>query len=172
MDLADNDFVRWGSGDDIATFWNGSNFNLDFQTTDSNMFIRNVANANVFTFNVGTGELTAGSYNTTSDRRLKSDIEDYVVAGISDIKAKTFTLNADESGRLRIGYIAQEVAEVMPSAVNENEDGFLSVNYDEVHTAKIAELEAEVADLKQIAKNQAEQIEKLFEIVDRYTDGL
>ena len=172
VDLADNDFVRWGSDDDIATFWNGSNFYLDFQTTDSNMFIRNVANANVFTFNVGTGELTAGSYNTTSDRRLKSDIEDYVVAGISDIKAKTFTLNADESGRLRIGYIAQEVAEVLPSAVNENEDGFLSVNYDEVHTAKIAELEAEVADLKQIAKNQAEQIEKLFEIVDRYTDGL
>ena len=36
----------------------------------------------------------------------------------------------------------------MPSAVTKNSDGFLSLSYREVHTAKIARLEKRVAELE------------------------
>jgi uncharacterized small protein (DUF1192 family) len=47
-----------------------------------------------------------------------------------------------------LGYYAQDVQSILPSAVSIGEDGFLSLSYREVHTAKIARLEKEVEKLK------------------------
>lgn len=104
------------------------------------------------------GKCTALLFDTTSDFNLKDDIEILQPRDASGIEAKSFVFKSDREN-LRIGYIAQEVAEVLPSTVSADPDGNLKVNYQEVHTAKIAELEAKVEE-------QGKQIEMLLQAVE------
>ena len=53
-----------------------------------------------------------------------------------------------KDGRTEYGYFAQEAQAYIPTAITENEDGYLNLSYREVHTAKIARLEKEVEELK------------------------
>jgi hypothetical protein len=87
---------------------------------------------------------TAGFFN--SDIRLK-DLTDYDY-NVSDIKPITYLWKDSRDNKKHIGYSAQEVQKVMPDAVNEGEDGMLSVNYIEVLVAKIAELENRIKQLE------------------------
>jgi hypothetical protein len=41
----------------------------------------------------------------------------------------------------------------LPSSVSEGKDGFLSLSYTQVHTAKIAELENKIEQLEKLIKN-------------------
>ena len=50
--------------------------------------------------------------------------------------------------KTHIGYIAQEVQEILPDTIKEGEDGILSVNYIEVLVAKILKMEKEIELLK------------------------
>ncbi len=100
------------------------------------------------------GSVTAtGGFFDTSDARLKTLIEDnYLVNYIANVKAKLYT----KGGRKELGYYAQDLLEILPSAVNEGSDGFLSLSYAQVHTAKIAVIEDEVTMLK----NRVSELEK------------
>lgn len=92
----------------------------------------------------GTVRAVNGFFN--SDMRLKDLIEyDY---NVSDIKPITYLWKNGEDNKKHVGYSAQEVQKVMPDAVNEGADGFLSVNYIEVLVAKIAELENRIKQLE------------------------
>ena len=106
------------------------------------------------------GEVTATSFNATSDLRLKNIKSDYFDRAVSTIKAKIYTFKDTDIEGEHIGYIAQEVEEYLPEAVNTDEDGFKQVNYAMVHTAKIAELEETV-------KKQNAKIRRLSDLVER-----
>jgi len=58
-----------------------------------------------------------------------------------------------KNSKQELGYYAQDLQEILPSAVNEGEDGFLSLSYSQVHTAKIAYLEEKVAQLEELIKS-------------------
>jgi len=60
---------------------------------------------------------TTTSYNTSSDRRLKTNIADLTNSGtvIDSLKPRTFTWVADNSND--VGFIADEIQEVLPKAV-------------------------------------------------------
>lgn len=92
------------------------------------------------------GSVTATGFFNSSDIRLK-EIVDYNY-NISDIKPISYLWKDSRDNKKHIGYSAQEVQKVMPDAVNENEDGILSVNYIEVLVAKIAELENRIKQLE------------------------
>ena len=90
--------------------------------------------------------VTATGFFESSDKNLKNLIEDnYQAKGIESITAKLYTKN----GVTELGYYAQDVQSILPSAVTTGADGFLNLSYREVHTAKIARLEKRVQELEE-----------------------
>ncbi|MCJ8277499.1 MAG: tail fiber domain-containing protein, partial [Bdellovibrionales bacterium] len=74
------------------------------------------------------GSLTATSFISTSDRRLKTNIE--TIPGLDVIlNMRGVRFDWIESGEPEIGLIAQEVEAVMPELVVTNEEGMKAVKY-------------------------------------------
>jgi hypothetical protein len=92
-----------------------------------------------------TGSITATSFFESSDATIKTLVQDdYQAKGIESIVAKLYIKN----GKQELGYYAQDLENVLPSAVNKGSDGLLNLSYREVHTAKIAYLEEEIRQIK------------------------
>jgi hypothetical protein len=91
------------------------------------------------------GSSTATSFFESSDFRLKTLIEhNPIIEGIEKLQCKLY----EKNGKIEIGYFAQDAQRYIPYAVTIGTDGFLSLSYREVHTAKIARLEQRVAELE------------------------
>ena len=117
-------------------------------TSGGNVLIGTTTDAGYKLYVNGSVAATSGFFDT-SDKRLKKEITDNpTIKGIESIKPKLYV----KADREELGYYAQDLQEVLPSAVTEGSDGFLSLSYAQVHTAKIAQLEAEVAELKELIK--------------------
>ena len=93
----------------------------------------------------GTYTVTAAAFYEFSDIRLKDIVE---TLSLNDIRTISFTLKSDVDKKLHIGYIAQEVKEVLPDAVVETIEGYNTVDYNQVHSWKIAQLEKRIAELE------------------------
>jgi hypothetical protein len=130
-----------------ASFFNfrGSSPAGDVLVDNSGSTLRITGNVTV------SGSVTAtGGFFDTSDSRLKIVINDYDNAkGIEKVEARLYLKN----NKKELGYFAQDVQEILPSAVSEGSDGFLTLSYSQVHTAKIAYLEKEIAELKELIKS-------------------
>ena len=89
--------------------------------------------------------VTATSFFESSDATLKTLIADnYQAKGIDLVVAKLYIKN----GKEELGYFAQDLQDVLPSAVSKGSDGLLNLSYREVHTAKIAYLEERIKQLE------------------------
>jgi len=67
----------------------------------------------------------------------------------NDVETVLYVWNdPDRDTKQHWGYIAQQVQKHLPAAVEEKEDGFLTVDYTQVHTWKIAQLEKRIAELE------------------------
>jgi hypothetical protein len=108
-------------------------------TTDNGNRLR--VNGTIFS----DSSVTATSFFESSDARLKTLVEDdYQAKGIDSVVAKLYIKN----GKQELGYFAQDLEGVLPSAVSKGSDGLLNLSYREVHTAKIAYLEEEIRQIK------------------------
>ena len=98
--------------------------------------------------------------NTASDFRLKENIQAIPETDmlLKIIQLEPTTFNWKSNGEDDIGFIAQEVNEVLPELVVERNDGFLSVNYDRIPTLLVCcikQLQEQINDLKiQVAQLQ------------------
>ena len=72
------------------------------------------------------GDVTANDFITTSDRRIKSNIQE-IENGLDVIKQFT-SYEYEKEGRQDAGFIAQEVAEAIPYAVFTDDKGMLSMS--------------------------------------------
>jgi hypothetical protein len=99
-----------------------------------------------------TGTVTAPTFNTTSDVRLKDNIRTFESAMdvVSQLRGVRFAWK--ETGVETVGLIAQEVEKVLPELVGENVDtGIKSVSYANmvaVLIEAVKELKAEIEELK------------------------
>lgn len=120
-----------------------------------------------------TGALTASSVTTTSDLRLKDNVNyieyseaknllsllrpvSYYFKQDADSTQYIFEDSSKVSEQLHYGLIAQEVQKVAPNIVYENSDGYLSINYLELiplMLKTIQELSSEVKELKAIVND-------------------
>ena len=89
-----------------------------------------------------------GGFKIYSDLRMKTNIREFFRPSVSDLRLSIFDWKDPEREKDQIGYIAQEVQEVLPEAVSEGVDGMLSVDIDAVLAAKVEALEAKVRELE------------------------
>ncbi len=125
----------------------------------------------------GTTYCTSGSW-TASDKRYKKEIEtiESALEKVKSMRGANYEFNTskfknkDFSEEKQYGFIAQELKEVLPELVKQDEDGFYAVNYDgvipvlveaikelEKENSKIEKLEAEIAELKELLTTNSTQ---------------
>ena len=97
-----------------------------------------------------TGVVTAPNFVSSSDGRLKSEVETIsdALAIVCALRGVRFTMD----GTRQIGVIAQEVEPVLPEVVRDNEAGLLSVAYGNITgllIQAVKELAARVAVLEE-----------------------
>ena len=98
-------------------------------------------NAYVYGNISASGSITAQTGGFDSDIRLKSDIVyNPIIKGIDTIRSASYIIG----NKKHIGYIAQEVENIIPSSIIKKEDGYLALNYNEVLVAKISYLEDKI----------------------------
>lgn len=123
-------------------FWGMTSNNVMRLTDSGNNDRFTVTTAGAGTFS---SSVTATAFFESSDKTIKTLIQDnYQTKGIESVTAKLYVKN----GKEELGYYAQDLQDILPSAVSTGEDGLLNLSYREVHTAKIARLEKEVEELK------------------------
>jgi hypothetical protein len=99
------------------------------------------------------------TYNTTSDIRLKQDIEPLEATDkLMAMNPVSYAWKADPDGQRSMGFIAQEMQEVMPEAVSTGDDDMMQMDYGRITPIlvsalqdahkKIEQLAAEIAELK------------------------
>ena len=139
-----------GSGGNLLLFSRGSG-STAFDTgsgaitASMNLNLQHITNVGATT----TKSITANNFITTSDKRLKSEIEP-IANGLEIIKQfSSYTYNKE--GKADVGFIAQEVQESIPYSVHENDLGMLTMNdrpiLAHLHKA-ILELEERVKELE------------------------
>jgi hypothetical protein len=148
--------ITQSAGDMIRLFRDASNTVEMFTTSSStNIFYITVDNSQGVSLT--SGNTSWGSY---SDARLKNVTGTYTdaLADVAKLEAVKFTWKSDEAEKPHVGLLAQSVVEVIPEAVDTDEQGMMSVRYTEVIpllvaavqelTAKNAALEARLEALE------------------------
>lgn len=99
------------------------------------------------------GRLTATSFYATSDKRLKENLVAYSPEkSILDLSVYKYNYISDEKKAAQIGCLAQDLREICPEIVQEDEDnGYLTINESKIVYLlldEVKKLKAEVEELK------------------------
>jgi len=132
--------------------------NMNREGTDGTVLAFSKAGATVGIISITTSGTT---YNTTSDLRLKENIEPLVATDkLMAMNPVSYNWKADPDGPRSMGFIAQEMQEVMPEAVaaGDDEDAMMSMDYGRITPIlvsalqdahrKIEQLEQRIADME------------------------
>lgn len=151
--------------------WSVFYVNLDGDQTRCNLFMRGNLTVAGRVLNTAGG----GSWSVPSDRRLKRDVRAYE-SGLEEVlqlRPVRFRYRDDAEQGLNsaqewIGLVAQEVREVIPDAVTEEKDGYLTLQSDPIHWAALnairelnGKLEAQRAETEEL-KQRLEKLEQLI----------
>lgn len=117
----------------VSSQWaaNSSNIYFGTDTPDGvgNVGIGTVTPSYRLTVN---GEIaSSGDHIAYSDQRLKSQIEKIpnALEKVKQLSGYTFVKNSEHTNKRHAGVLAQEVKDVLPEVVHEDERGFMSVAY-------------------------------------------
>lgn len=132
----------------IGYYWAAAGSNDNFVSIGhwgADHLLRVYGNGNV----TAAGTMSATRFFATSDIRLKTVFSEFKSAdGINTI---LYSFKNEFSPAW--GYNAQQVQKEMSFAVTEGNDGYLRVDYQQVHTYKIMQLEKRIAELERRVNN-------------------
>jgi hypothetical protein len=125
------------------------------------------------------GNVKGLSFISTSDRRVKKNIQSFTGAldKVLQLQARTYTYNVEEYPRFKaekdkpqIGFIAQEIEEVLPQLVTTDGDdeALKSVRYGQltpVIVEAIKEQQQQIINLKKQLQAQQQQIDELLKLL-------
>lgn len=98
------------------------------------------------------------TYNTTSDIRLKQDIEPLVATDkLMAMNPVSYNWKADPDGPRSMGFIAQEMADVMPEAVStgDDDDAMMSMDYGRITPILVSALQDAHRKIEQLEQRLA-----------------
>lgn len=98
-----------------------------------------------------TGEITASAFNATSDRRLKENVKEFD-SEKSILDLNVYKYDFIDGNKNQIGCIAQELQEICPEIVKENDDGYLTIQENKLVYLllnEVKKLRKEIDDLKE-----------------------
>ena len=141
----------------------GSNMNLTESqwTTDASGIFYGSGNVRIDT---NSGQLTATSFNATSDLTLKSNISmlNTPLEKILNIEGRNYTWKNDENNVLQSGLIAQQVEEHIPEVIVTNkENNIKTINYNGI----IPYLVESIKEQQRQIESQKSEIEELKTMV-------
>ncbi len=114
--------------------------------------------------NVGSISVTSSgtTYNTTSDLRLKQDIEPLVATDkLMAMNPVSYSWKADPDGPRSMGFIAQEMQEIMPEAVSTgDDDDMMSMDYGRITPILVSALQDAHRKIEQLEQRIAEMESK------------
>lgn len=94
----------------------------------------------------------APSFNATSDKRLKENIVPFTSEkSILDLPVYTFNFKSDKNKKKHVGCLAQDLQEICPDLVNEDSQGYLSIEESKITyllLEEVKELKKQVEELK------------------------
>jgi hypothetical protein len=127
----------------------GTYYVVGTTSTSGSLTTASISNTNAVSYNASTGALTAVSMVSSSDERLKSNIQTLTnaVQTVESLRGVSYLRN----DRPEIGVVAQEVEKVLPMLVHEDPEGYKSVAYGNMVgllIEAVKELSAEVKALK------------------------
>lgn len=123
-------------------------------SSQANFTYKNCNNlyANPYSGKLTATTVSAGTFVATSDKRLKENIMPYSCEkSILELPVYTYNFIADDTKTKHIGCIAQELQEICPELVKEDEKGYLSINESKLVYLlldEVKKLKAEVNQLK------------------------
>lgn len=80
-----------------------------------------------------TGNISAQSFNAKSDKRLKENIVEYSPnKSILDLPIYSYNFISDEKKTKKIGCLAQDLKEICPEIVKEDNNGYLSIEENKI----------------------------------------
>ncbi len=127
--------MRRDASDGGKLQWRHDDFSKMTMTPGGNLGVGPSSTNPTYTLYVNgdAGKPGGGSWTNSSDRRLKQNIKNYEdgLAEIQKIRPVTFQYNeisGYDTSQEYVGVIAQELQEVAPYMVSENEKGYLDVN--------------------------------------------
>lgn len=142
-----NNFVNLGvtSGSRPTLSWgttlsdNRLDLRLDESTTSCGTLVAQFGTGTYELIVYGSSLASGGSW-VTSDKRFKNNIKkiDNALGLVRQIEGDTYEYNQEnEAGRTMpegksMGFVAQELAKILPDAVMKDEEGFYAVNYDAI----------------------------------------
>ena len=134
--MQDSHYTYWGTDSDNRMWFNGSHLYLDVGrssgVTTADFIIRDDTTQK-FRFYTGSGNFLAdGNITAYSDARLKDEIEPIpdAVDKVKQLRGVTYIRTDKEEAHVRhTGVIAQEVLEVLPEVVSQDDDGIYAVAY-------------------------------------------
>ena len=116
------------------------------KTEPSNGF----SNGNIFVN--GQVSVLGAMYHSTSDERLKS-IKGNVsidLDKLSEVRKVFYTFLSDETNKVELGAIAQDIQKVCPEVVDTDENGYLSVAYDRLSVIALSTIETLYEKIKML----------------------
>lgn len=111
------------------------------------------------------GNVYAAGVQLTSDRRLKTDINqignDFILGNLAKLNAYKYRLVNDPTGQVRVGVIAQELAALFPELAQVGVGGYYSVDYSALGTlaaAGVGRLSVQFDTLNKTVEEQGKDI--------------
>lgn len=96
--------------------------------------------------------IEAPFFNVTSDKRLKENIVPFTPEkSILDLPVYTFNFKSDKNKKKHVGCLAQDLQEICPDLVNEDSQGYLSIEESKITyllLEEVKELKKQVEELK------------------------
>jgi len=139
---------------------NLTGFSIGYSSSVNEFRSMSIVSSNAMTFNNGVNEATltaAGAWTNASDLRLKKDIKDIKYGLDTILNSKPRSYNRIDVEGEYIGFIAQELLDIIPEVVSGNIDTQYCVDYGSlvaVAFKAIQEQQAQIEELKELIKNK------------------